>query len=329
MGRFIAWAGANLDGFIALLLAMIVAGLGLSNTVEPEVVNSATLLILALLAEAVLRDRWRRGPIEQDTRVALTGLPQRLDKISELEKAVQETRGMLDDMSMVRVLRGAEVREALKAARHHTDRWMFKGGTGTYTRAVTLPECVANSRRYARQLSVRLEILDPSNEELCEQYAQFRHTLADAPDPTGELWTVDRTRKEAYATVLAACLYRRRYRLLDIEVRLSSAMTTFRWDLSSDSVVITQEDFNAPAMVVPRGTFFYDRWYTELQTSADQAYRVPIERVADLQWADEPSIEDARRIFARLDLELPSTFEDRAVGEIVQKAINARNPYER
>ena len=58
------------------------------------------------------------------------------------------------------------------------------------------------------------------------------------PDRTGEAWTPQRTRKEAFATILAACWYRQRFTFLLIEVGLSKVMTTFRWDLSSNWVIM-------------------------------------------------------------------------------------------
>jgi len=94
---------------------------------------------------------------------------------------------------------------------------------------------------------VQLEIIDPTEEMLCKAYAQFRSALAPGSDGTGEEWTLTLTCKEAFATILAACWYRQRYAsVLMIEVGLSRTMTTFRWDVSSRSVVMTQEDPGCP-----------------------------------------------------------------------------------
>ena len=37
-------------------------------------------------------------------------------------------------------------------------------------------------------------------------------------------------------------------------------MTTLRWDLSQRSVIITQDDPRARALMFERGTSFYDDW---------------------------------------------------------------------
>ena len=90
----------------------------------------------------------------------LTRMPARLD---ELETTVDSTRRALAESSFIRVLHGSEVGTALEEARRQTDRWVFKGGTGTYLRAVTLPQCVEVARRKKHTLHVDVEIIDPAN----------------------------------------------------------------------------------------------------------------------------------------------------------------------
>ena len=49
--------------------------------------------------------------------------------------------------------------------------------------------------------------------------------------------------------------------------------------------------------------------------------------VGILTLADEPSIDETRKLFTEPDLPLPRAFTDRNVAEIVSKAIQAKNPY--
>jgi hypothetical protein len=334
MMRFAAWFARNADAVIALMLALFVGLIGLGFTLDQQVVSGATLLTLGLLATSILRDRYRRAPVEEEVRDGLraagdllVGMPERLDRIDRIEELVTAQRKSLDDMSMVRVLGGTEVGEILADARRGTDRWMFKGGTGTYIRAVTLPECVAAARRDKRILLVRLEIVDPTDEGVCDRYARFRRSMAEGPDGTGEVWSLDRTRKEAYATILAACWYRERFGMLDIDIGLSTVMTTLRWDLSQRNVVITQDDPRAHALMFERGTSFYDHWTIWLQTSLEQARRVPIEQARSAPLSDEPTVEEVRRLFQVLGLALPRSYADRDVIEVAMKAFRAKNPY--
>ncbi|MFC6016893.1 hypothetical protein ACFP2T_11830 [Plantactinospora solaniradicis] len=335
MARLLSWVASNLDAFFGLVVAITVSILGLTDDASEDVVNSAILLILALLAQALLRERWRRDTAEKATRKMLAESAARMDAllphlaaISADDGVLARARTAIDSVSMVRVLNGAEVGHAHAEARSQTDRWQFKGGTGTFTRAVTLPECIEHARRRNGTLDFGIEIIDPTDEQVCERYAQFRRSLSPRPDATGERWTVDRTRKEAFATVLAACWHQQRSGLLNIDVRLSSQMSTFRFDLSSSCVIITQENPQTPALRIDRREIYYHRYSIELQYSREQSRRVPIEQAKQVPLDDEPSVEQTRRLFMALGVPLPRAYGDREVSDIIVKAIQARNPYE-
>ncbi len=321
MSRISKWIGKNADGVIALVLAACIAVLAWADVVGTNQIDSAVLLILAVLAATLLRDRGRSGVIERE-------LAQVHDIVGQLDKKITGTKTALDAASKIQVLVGEEVSQALADARRDTEVWTFKGGTGTFIRAVVLPECIQQARRDGRPLTVRLEIVDPTNDTACEHYAVFRRSLSDRPDGTGEIWTIDRTRKESLATILAACWYRQRYRLLAVDVGLSPTITTFRWELSSRSLIITQQDPREPALLIKRGWVYYDRYATELLTSLEQSNRLPIEQAAKaVPLSEEPSVEETQKLFVALNIPLPASFDDRAVSDIIRKAVQAKNPY--
>jgi hypothetical protein len=342
MARFLAWLktwlNKYLDSALALFLAIGVGILALADIVGPNDVSGAILLTLALVATASLRNRAREEKMDnqlhdvlQRTDQMLTRLPTRLGELKntlgKLETTVDDTRRALVESSYVRVLHGSEVGHELEEARRSTDRWAFKGGTGTFLRAVTIPECIEIARRNKHTLQMQIGIIDPADEKLCATYAQFRRSLSDQPDATGEIWTVDRARKESYATVLAACWYQRRFSFVSIEVGLSSVMTTFRWDMTPHRLILTQEDPQFPAMMLEPGKKYYEIYSRELMTSLRQCRPVPMNRMDHIELSDEPTIDETRKLFIELELPLPSTFTDRNVAEIVSKAIQAKNPY--
>lgn len=297
MARFTRWLRRNADAVLALLVAVVVGVLAVVEVLGADQVNAAILLVLALLAATLLQDR-------------------------------KSAAHALTSASAVRLLGGLEVSQEHAEARRATEQWIFKGGTGTYLRAVTLKECVENARREKRLLRVQLEIIDPTDEVLCKEYAQFRSSLAPGPDGTGEEWTLTRTRKEAFATILAACWYRQRYAsFLTIEVGLSRIWTTFRWDVSSRCVVMTQEDPAAQALMFEKGKPYYDAYSRELVASFKQARQVHLDQAGELQLSDEPTIEETRELFTLLELGLPSSFSERDVTDLIRKALRAKNPY--
>jgi hypothetical protein len=304
----VVWAVRNLDGVIGIGIAVVVGLLDIfSNKVAPDVVSGATLLVLASLTYASLAERKRR--------------------VTDMREATSGARRAIEDLTMVRSLSGPEVEQALHNARQDTDRWTFRGGTGTYLRAVTLPECVREAQGQRRSLTVKVDIVNPADERVCTAYARFRRTFAHRLDSSGGRWTVERTRKEAYATVLAACWYRQRLDTLDIDVHLSSTVSALRYDLSSSCLIITQDDPRRVNLYVERGRVLYDYYVTELHMYREQAVKLSL-RDAPLL-SDEPTVDEVRRLFDTLGLALPVTFTDRYVSEIVDKALHAENPYSR
>lgn len=296
MIRFTKWLRANAEGVLALLIAVTVGVLAILDVLGTQSINAAILLVLALIAATLLKDR-------------------------------QSASKALADAVAVRQLSGVQVGQNYAEAHRHTEQWTFKGGTGTYLRAVTLKECVENARREQRPLRMQLEIIDPTNDALCTEYARFRSSLAPGPDGTGETWTFERTRKESFATVLAACWYRQRFNFLTIEIGLAKVMSTFRWDVSAHSVIMTQDDPSDPALMFAKGSPYYRAYSRELVASFRQTRRVDIDKASELQLSQEPTIEEIRKLFSMLELELPRSFTDRDVADIITKALRAKNPY--
>ena len=294
LARFIGWLGSNVDGVIALAIALVVAVLGALDVLGSSAVNSAILLTLAVLATTLLRDR----------------------HLAMVNRS---------DASAVRALTGRDTSEALEIARRHTDQWTFKGGTGTYLRAVTLPRCIENARADGRSLRVQIEILDPADERTCTAYTQFRRSLSTAPDRTGEEWTFVRTRNEALATILAASWYLQRHYFLIIDLGLSTAISTLRWDLSSNCLILTQEDPSTPALIFEKANPYYHSYHRELVSSFERARRVAVDRDAGL--SNEPSTSEVRDLFDRLEINLQNGLDDADLADVIRRAIHPRNPY--
>lgn len=324
MKRFMAWTGRNIDGVVTVSIAYVLAALDVFSTIPNEWRSSAVLLVLGTLSVAMLRNRRRQEENEQELREELRRAGEVTPTVTALRSTVTDVGRTLDDLSMVRVLTWSEVSAALAEARRTTDRWVFRGGTGTYVRARTLPDCIAHARRARRGLMVRLEIIDPTDEEVCASYGRFRRSLAD--DETD--WTLERTQRESYATIVACSWYRQRYDLLDVRIGLSRVMSTLRWDLSASSLLITQGDPRKPALYVERGKLLYEYLYTELRTSLEQARLVPLEQARDVDLSEVPTFDEIRRLFVALGMPLPSWFTDDDLSDIVKRALHPENRYD-
>lgn len=327
MRKFLVWLGRNGDPIAAVAVAVVVAILGMVSTLGSETTLNGVLAVLAVLSVAILRDRARRDDTEQQLHDAIHRAAGAGTALAAVQAEMAAMRGALADMSVVRVVQGADVKQELARARASTTTWIFRGGTGTFIRAVTLPDCIARARVHRSQLHVKLEIIDPSNVEVCRSYAQFRRSVARSR----EEWTQERAQRESFATILAACWHIHDYDLLDISIALSQTMPTLRWDMSDNILIITQESPLKPALLSERGKLLFDYTETELRRSFDQARPVQLKQVSHLRLGSvpdvEPSIDEVRALFDALHLPVPNSFIDDDVVDIVRRALHAEDPY--
>jgi hypothetical protein len=330
MRQFMAWGLANAENLLALLLAAGMGVLGILDQVSVEFLVKAIPLSLAVIAFVLLRDRWREGTANAEVHTAtlrvadaLQQLDERVERLATMDRTLKSTQQALNGLLAVRVATGDEVTELLARARADTDRWIFRGGTGTHTRVVTLPECVRKASHERRELLVRMEILDPTDAELCRRYAELYQSLAESKDDLASRWTGKDTQIDSYATVLAGCWYKQRFEhWLNIEIALSSSLSTFRWDLSSRYLVITQRGPRFPAMIVERGQPYYDSWNIELRMHFRECQKVNLDRVAEVRLSRNPSVAAVRELLHRVEVPLPEDYSDDDVRTIASKALN-------
>jgi hypothetical protein len=294
---------SEIDSALALGIAATMSVLGLFSVTSTTLTNNAILVTLAVLALSIFRDRWRRDAADDDVSLKLTEL--------------------LNRSHPVRLLGKQEVIQAFANARQSTHHWIFKGGTGSYVRAVTLPECYRIAHESRHKLSVRLEILDPTDLEICERYANFRRSVMQPTDHSMDEWTMQRVQEELYATILAACWYRQRFVQPDIEVGLTRTMSTFRYDMSETSLIITQDD-SVLSQFIPRKSELYRRHEVELFISHNQATPVPLKKASSIPLDIIPTSEGVSQVFQALELPLHSSVDR---GHIIQRAFHAKNPY--
>lgn len=145
MKRRIIMFAQNVDALVPLVLGVAVSVLGLLDVATPHVVDNSILIVLAVLSFALLRDRWNKDSTERDARElsgetlsVIKALQAKTAPLAELDRLVTRMHVTVEGLAAVKTLKGVDIDRAFVEARRHTDRWSFKGGTGTYTQAVRL-----------------------------------------------------------------------------------------------------------------------------------------------------------------------------------------------
>jgi hypothetical protein len=161
----------------------------------------------------------------------------------------------------------------LKEASLKSIHWIFKGGMGRYTRAETLPMLIKRARESGVRRKLRIMLIDPENEKVCQSYASYRNGLPSAKK-SGQL-TAESVRQQILATVLAAAKAGLTEPMLDVELILLPVWSVMRIDLSDDYVVVTSEDSREPGLRADSGTHFYGTYSKDLDLQAKQGKLLP------------------------------------------------------
>jgi hypothetical protein len=213
-----------------------------------------------------------------------------------------------------------EISGRLESSLPKTRRWWYDGSTGGYQRSTTMPQLARHARRSGVSREATIVILDPTDEDLCRRYGNYRTGVTK----TGEIYSVDRVRIDIYATILAALEFNER-EPLNVIVALKKNMSILRYDLSDEQLVITKEGKTDPAISCPAESFYYDAFFEQLRMSRKQAKEL------ELSMAKVPTAgfdrESTRVAFTTLGIDTPTLEQDDSIDAIIEKSISRRSPY--
>jgi hypothetical protein len=219
------------------------------------------------------------------------------------------------------VLRGLQINTAFEATLPVCQFWWYKGGTGRYLRARTLPSLASRARVTSSTRELKIQLIDPNDTKVCRDYADYRRGLASAKDDA-ERWTEDRVREEVLATILGVFLARQNETLLALSLSVTRTFSTFRIDLSDRVVVVTKEDPKEPAFRFSPESSFYTAYKEEFLASMNQSRSISLE---NLGFGLE-ELGAIKSTFVRLKLADADLSED-SLNRIIGKCVDRKNPY--
>ena len=174
--------------------------------------------------------------------------------------------------STMEVIDPKEIGSLLGKATSTSNLWTYKGACGRYLRASVLPNLAIAAKNESIGRDIKILIMNPDNESLCQEYATYRRSLKSASE--GEPWTAKRVRNEIVATVVAALYYRHAEPLLGINIYLVDNFSAFRFDISDNYVIVTKEDREASALRADSGTYFYKSYRDDVRLTERQSSKV-------------------------------------------------------
>lgn len=340
MKRILILIVNNVDVVVALVMAVLFGLLDVVGSISTAKLDGATVITLGALAAGMLHNRIREESGESRLRehiaeqLSMVNLVDRFAERYDVWQLIDMFEDRYSDGS-VRMLNGAEISRELQAARETSTLWDFKGGTGTFVRAVTLPSMAERARKGRQHCEVRLELIDPRDTQLCKAYASYFSKLeppAAGPDPDSEAeagWTWDGTRREVLATILAACWYQYWYTdVLDVSVWLSANLSSLRWEVAQDRLIVTHRGPQFPALLFTSENKYFNILGNEMRVGRARAHRLGVKNAVDRSTLSKrPTVAEVRELFKKLDVPLPAEYTDENVASIIGQSLHAPDPY--
>ncbi|MCX2724340.1 hypothetical protein [Roseibium salinum] len=111
--------------------------------------------------------------------------------------------------------------------------------TGRHFRSEILPLIAKAARRERRPVNIEVILLDFRDNAICEKYANYRRSASF----DSKLWSRKYVQKEVLSTIIALIqTANENTTFINIELYLSSRLSTFRIEGSSQEILVTRED---------------------------------------------------------------------------------------
>lgn len=176
--------------------------------------------------------------------------------------------------SNMQVLEPREIRTYHKQSRISTKVWLYSGGSGRYTRDVTLPSLADICNDEQKNIKVYIQILNPDNTKICQSYAKYRNSLKGI----GQTISVSNVQCDLLATIVAGYFWEQQQSNLNVEIYLKNHFSLFRTELSDDMVIITKENPFDLAILHNKESCFYKSHHTDLLNGFDQSKKLDMRK---------------------------------------------------
>lgn len=197
-------------------------------------------------------------------------------------------------------------------------RWRYKGNFGRYQRGKVLPTLAGTPN-----LHVSINIIDPNNQELCREHAQYRNKINSIDK--GKRYDADNVSLEVVVTIIHCAWYVANKGVM-IDLFLSSVFDPVRIDSNDKAMILTVEDRRSPALKLTSKHFMYNHFELQMRYAREQGRRIDLGGFAERATIAAIEEEDVRLFLTGIAMQ--ELCERLTPTEIVAACRGARNPYE-
>lgn len=214
------------------------------------------------------------------------------------------------------------ISKKLKEVARDSENWDYVGHTGRYVRNSIFPILLETSTSQGKHVSIRIAILDPRDKDLCKIYADYRNSSRTGNRSEND-WTVVDVQSELIVTTFKSLkIDQTAKNRVKCEVRYRPFLSQFRFDGSTEQVMMTQEDQQEPAFQFFKGSRFFDHYQQEIQMIWGQSSTINFSIFSQSNFS---GIENLKSEFQSL-LNLGNDFEE-VWANAVNKCNSDKSPY--
>lgn len=150
--------------------------------------------------------------------------------------------------------------------------------TGRQFRAKALPALVKHARESRQPIRLDVILLDFRHIEVCQRYAEFRKSASF----DHHLWSTEYVQHEVLATIVALAQAVNLNRpFIQVDLRLSRRLSTFRIEGNTDEIMVTREDPKDYAYCYSRRHRDFSGLLTEFNWVKSEAAEIPVPALPD------------------------------------------------
>lgn len=185
-----------------------------------------------------------------------------------------------EEESKFEIIEPKRIADYFAKGRINTSFWYFSGGIGRFSRNVTIPKIAEISQTNNTSKTIRLNIINPMDQELCANYAEYKNSLKSAKDSKIN-WTSSYVKNQAFATILKSIIYKSLFPMLEIDIYLKKVFTTTRIDQNESNCIVTKEDKRDLGLICTKDTFLYKTYKEEIFQESKQSLKLNIDKTSD------------------------------------------------
>lgn len=173
--------------------------------------------------------------------------------------------------STIEVIEPKAIGHLLKSSAFTSKKWIYKGTCGRFTRSTTLPIMAKSARNDSLGRSIDIYLLNPLNRDICKEYATYRSGLKSG---SKKFWTLKMVQEEILATTISALKYKQCEPLLNVNLYYLDNFSSFRFDISDQTAMMTKEDPAASALLASNSSYFYDSYLEDIRVISSHCEKI-------------------------------------------------------